>query len=88
MEIKNMSLSAAQVGISVGVFVIGVPSVLVLGTLGAVAYVATKTEEVGSSAIEALYDKSQELVAKLESMKDKEVEIVDAPLGDAAIAVN
>jgi hypothetical protein len=87
MELKNIALSAAQVGLSAAVGVVVLPSALALGAVSTVAYVAKKAEEAGGVALAGFYFGALELHSKLESMKTKE-EIVNSPMGDEAVSVN
>ncbi len=88
MKIKNIALTTAQVGLSIGVGVISVPSVVIIGSLGIVSAVAKELETIGGKAIADVYFGSQDIIAKLEAMKVVEPEIVQEPMGDTAVAVN
>lgn len=88
MEVKNIALSAVQLSLSATAGVVVVPSVVALSAVSIIAYVAKKTEEVGGTALSEFYFGMAGLNAKLESMKTKQADIVESPIGDDAVAVN
>jgi hypothetical protein len=88
MKIKNIAIVATQTGVSVALAVVTVPSVIAFSTLATIGSVAKTTSEAGTFVVKNISKKGDNLIKKLEKMKEREIEIVKSPLGDDAIVVN
>ena len=88
MKIKNVSITVAQVGVGIATGVAMYPGMALLG-LGTVAAVAgTIAQKVGIQLLEVVNTASNRVNAKLEALREEEVEIVSSPFGDSARTVN
>ncbi len=90
MKLKNIALTAAQVGVSASAGIVLVPSIVVVATVSTIGLVARAIEIVGGNAIAEVYFGSYKLCDTLESWKDAStnVEVVKEGFGDNAKVVN
>jgi hypothetical protein len=78
MSVKDFSIRAAQVTIGIANLAVVIPSVGIIATGVTLTTVANSIEKGGNFVVEKTQSTSKDLIDYLESLKDKEVELVEA----------
>lgn len=88
MKVRNIAIGTAKVGVQIATGVALYPAFVVLGTATVARQVSSVVEKVSAEAIVQAITLTNSVCEYLDTLKEKEVEIVKSPLGDEAVAVN